>query len=598
MKTTNLSNHKNLKTENEANKEGKMIPTRFLTTALILMGLVATAFAAGTPAGTEITNQATGTYKDANGNALAGVSSNEVTTTVSQVAGTSVGNDQAQNMASMTSVLYPVTVTNTGNGDDTFGLSAGSGGGEQANTYTYLIYHDVDGSGTVNGGDTVATSTGLLAADATFDLLVQVSDTTTAGAPNGDVIAVTLTSLSGYDGGVSDATVLTTTVEAAAVTATITVVDDGSPQPGDVLTYEVCIDNNGTATAYNVVFANLIPTNTTYSAGTIRTGTTGWANGSLITDASDSPTDEGDYNVTTGSTITINLGDIAGGGSVCVYYKVTLDAGIAEGSSITNEPTIDYENAGGDPYPTVDPADGGGGSVTIEESFGVDFVATGTTSFTGDPSDSLVYAFTVENLGNGTDNFNLSASSDSVTWEFYIDANGDGLLSAAELGAGAITATGDLTQNEVGDFIALGIINPGTADAYVDNTTFTASSQGDGGSSTDTGTATTTCTAPLLTLVKAVDKANAAPGDTLTYTITVANSGSGVATTVVVSDVIPTNTTYIAESMTIDAVSKTDASDGDGATLSGGSVVFDFSTMDASGGANDDHSLVFKVEVD
>ena len=54
---------------------------------------------------------------------------------------------------------------------------------------------------------------------------------------------------------------------------------------------------------------------------------------------------------------------------------------------------------------------GGGGEITIEEIFGVDFVATGTTSFTGDPSDSLFYAFTVENLGNGMQN-----KAEGKTW--------------------------------------------------------------------------------------------------------------------------------------------------------------------------------------
>ena len=601
MMTTSLNIQKKLKTENEANKEGKMKPTRFLTAAVILIGLTATAFAAGTPAGTTISNQATGTYKDANGNTIAGgVSSNTVTTTVSQVAGTSVGNDQAQNMASMTSVLYPVTLTNTGNGTDSFTISGGTGGGEQAATYTVEIYHDVDGSGTVNAGDTLATLAEDIAADGTYDILVQVSDTTFAGAPNGDVIAVTLTSLSSFDGGVSDATVLTTTVQAAALTATITAVDDGDPQPGDVITYEICLSNTGTATAYNVQFVNPIPTNTTYSAGTIRHGTVDWASGSLITDAADTGVDtyDGDYNVTNTGAITVDIGDVAGGANICIYYKVTINSGLAEGSTITNEPVIDYENAGGDPYPTVDPTDGGGETVTISESFGVDFVATGTTSFTGDPSDSLFYAFTVENLGNGTDNFNLSASSDYVVWTFYVDTDGSGTLSEVELAAGAVTATGNLTQNEVGDYVAVGVIPAGTADDATDNTTFTAASQGDAGTSTDTGTATTVATAPELTLVKSVDKANAAPGETLTYTIVVANGGSGAASTVVISDVIPTNTTYVTGSMTIDAVSKTDADDGDGATLSGGSVVFDFATMDAFGGANDDHTLVFQVTVD
>ncbi len=608
LKSGSTTEHKMNKQTQKPTKGGlKMKPTRFLTVALVLLGLVATINAAGTPAGTTISNQAQGSYDDANGNEIAGATegyllSNTVTTTVSQVAGASLGADQAQNVSALSSVVYSVTFTNTGNGSDSFALSAGDDA-SQTGTFTYEIYHDVDGSGTINAGDTVATTTGALAADAEFALLIKVTDTTAGGAPEGDVIAVTLTALSDYDGGVSDFTVLTTTVQAATVTAVITADHDGDPQPGDVITYSICITNDGSAIAYNVVFTNLIPTNTTYSAGTIRTGTSGWDSGSGITDASDSPTDEGDYNVTTASTITVNLGDLAGsGGEICVYYKVTIDANVPEGDPVTNDPAVDFENEGGDAYPTVDPTNGGGGGgdITVSESFGVDIASTGTTSFTGDPGDSLFYAFTVENLGNGTDNFDLSSGSDYVVWTYYVDTDGDGSLSTAELAVGAVTNTGDLTQNQVGNFVAVGIIPAGTADTTADATTFTATSVGVGDSSeTDTDTASATCTAPVLTLTKSVSPTGSQPpGTTLTYTITVANGGSGTASTVVVSDAIPTNTTYVDESMTIDSVSKTDASDSDGATDNGSSVVFEFSTLDESGGTTDSHTLTFQVTID
>ena len=55
----------------------------------------------------------------------------------------------------------------------------------------------------------------------------------------------------------------------------------------------------------------------------------------------------------------------------------------------------------------------------------------------------------------------------------------------------------------------------------------------------------------------------AIPGATIRYTITVTNSGSDTADTVVTVDAIPTNCTYVAGTITLDTVAKTDASDAD-----------------------------------
>jgi uncharacterized repeat protein (TIGR01451 family) len=580
-------------------KGGFMKPTRFLTVALVLLGLVAMVHAAGTPAGTVIQNQAKGAYQDANGNEVAGategyVFSNTVSTTVSQVAGADFGDDQASNVSALDTVLYDLTFTNTGNGTDSFGLFATPGTGHEGN-FTYQIWHDIDDDGSINNADTIATTTGPLAADGEMNLLIKVIDATTGGAPEGDIFVLTITGQSVFNTGVSDATVLTSTVQAAAITATISI-DNPSPIPGDEVIYSICIVNNGTATGYNLVFNGPIPDYTTYVAGSIRIGTTGWANGTLLTDAVDTPTpDAGDFNVTASNTVTVDLGDLAGSGNICVYFKVTIDAGTPEGTPIEPTPTIEYENGGGNPYPPVEPT--GDTSIDIVESFGVDIAATGTTSFTGDPGDSLFYAFSVENLGNGTDSDTLTASSDFVVWTFYAD-NGDGILSAAELSAGPITVTGNLDQNEVAYFVAVGIIPPGTADAAVDATTFTATSQGDP-SESDTDTADATCTAPVVSLTKSVSPTgNQPPGTTLTYTIIVTNAGTGVAKNVVVTDAIPDNTSYVDDSMKTDASTVEDDDDADGAAYTGTAVIWTFSTMDADGGTTDSHTLEFKVTID
>ena len=138
---------KDMKHKQKLTKGGfKMKPTRFLIVAIVLMGLVATTSAAITPAGTVIENQAFGNYNDANGNPMTEVSSAVVQTTVSQVAGVSLGGNLANAVSAMDSTLYAVTLTNTGNGKDTYTIGAT----ESATTgdFDFFVYHDADGSGT------------------------------------------------------------------------------------------------------------------------------------------------------------------------------------------------------------------------------------------------------------------------------------------------------------------------------------------------------------------------------------------------------------------------------------------------------------------
>jgi uncharacterized repeat protein (TIGR01451 family) len=68
---------------------------------------------------------------------------------------------------------------------------------------------------------------------------------------------------------------------------------------------------------------------------------------------------------------------------------------------------------------------------------------------------------------------------------------------------------------------------------------------------------------PVMVFSKISSVPSPRPGDTLTYTITYTNTGTGKASQVVVTDSIPLRTTYIPQSVTLNAVAKTDAVDGD-----------------------------------
>lgn len=605
-----------------------MKPTRFLIVAILMLGMVATASAI-TEEGTVISNQAFGTYKDANGNEMTQVQSLTVETTVSQVAGVDLGGNLASPISAMDSTTYAFTLSNTGNGEDTFTLGA-TGAANDGGTYNFYVYHDIDGDGSIddNEDDAQVTTTGAIAFQGDYDLLVLVVDVTSGGGGNaGEEHVVTFTATSTFTGDTTDVITLTSTIQAAAVTGVTEIVGDNTPGPGENIVYESCFTNSGDETAYNPVFTATMPSNTTLDVTSVSID-----GGSAITlvqtALAPTPSDLPYHYNTATRTLTVELSDIAAAGDVCVTFTAVLDDPLDAGEPVdfpAGSPELVYENADGDEYPGTEPIEDPGtfpgGGVVVDQTFGLTLDdAVTDAAFTGDPSDTLVFAFTLTNTGNGLDNFTFDDTSSFVTWVFYLDSDGDGELDAGEKTAGTITETGNLTDGSAVDYIAIGTIPAGTADASVDNVIITAISQGAAAESpaqvvTDSDTVDVTVTAPILTLVKSVtidgteyfngDANSAAPGAELLYTIVVANSGTGVATTVIVSDAIPTNTTYVPESMTIDGTADDDdntVDTGDGETedhaeYTGTSVVFDFDTLDASGGTTDEHTLTFKVTI-
>lgn len=183
---------KNLQTSQTKSAIGRLLIVLAIVCALSAQS------AAQTPGGTTISNQASATYSDGT-NSYSTVS-NTVTVTVSNVSGLAITPDAGSNptvVAGQTGVLYNFTVTNTGNFTDQVRFLA-SGASVRVvgpGTITQAVI-DVDGSGTINAGDTNIKTNGadVISANITqnsaIHVLVEVS--VNAGATASQTVQVLL----------------------------------------------------------------------------------------------------------------------------------------------------------------------------------------------------------------------------------------------------------------------------------------------------------------------------------------------------------------------------------------------------------------------
>lgn len=283
----------------------------WLVGALTLALLVSLpALAEGTPEGTVITNTATVSWQDGNGNARS-QNSNTVSTTVVQVASVVITPDTltASGLPS-DRIVFVHTVENNGNGSDTIQLAVSTVPG-----WTVGLYRDVNGNGTYEPGtDTAVTDTGALPAEGTFPLLVVVD--VPSGAADGASASFTVTGTSVFNAAVSDTATDTVNVEAPNLTITKSV-DQATAAPGDTLTYTVVVTNAGTRNANAAVITDPVPGFTTFVSGSITLG------GVSKTDAAD--LDEADFNATTAGAVTVNLGVLTPGSTRTATFQVTVD---------------------------------------------------------------------------------------------------------------------------------------------------------------------------------------------------------------------------------------------------------------------------------
>ena len=309
-------------------------------------GVATPARAAGTAAGTNITNVATATYDFPNGTP-ASVESNAVTLKVDELLDVTVVWRDPADVATAPGLAGQVlgfTVTNGGNGPEAYRLgTVANGGGDDFDPAVTGIYLDSNGNGAYDAGADAAYVAGSndpqLAPDQS--IAVFVLSTIPADAADGsrgkvDLTAISVTgsgtpgaSFAGQGEGGGNAVVGATGASAQddgwyavrkaslAFVKSASVADPfgGTTQgPGAIITYTLTATVSSTGSLGNVTVADPVPAGTTYEAGSLS------LDSAPLTDAGD-----GDAGRFTGTGISVALGSVAAGSTRTVKFKVKID---------------------------------------------------------------------------------------------------------------------------------------------------------------------------------------------------------------------------------------------------------------------------------
>ena len=326
------------------NRFGGLRAIAFCSTALLSVFASSNAYAAGTLAGTDITNIASASYES--GGSTVVIDSNPVIIKVDELLDvTAVSGDPGDVITTngATNVVSTFRITNTGNGPEAFRLTPNVvNGGDDFDPTLVQVVLDTNGNGVYDPGvDTVyvaGTNDPLLAPDQniTVFVLTNVPGTQT----NGDRAQVSLataattgtgapgTTFAGAGQGGGNAVVGSTGADAdaagfllinaasVALAKSATVLDPfggTTSVPGSIITYTLVATVSGTGSLNNLAINDPIPTSAQYVVSSITLA------GAPLTDAADA--DQGNFN---GSRVSVALGNVAAGQSRTVTFKVRV----------------------------------------------------------------------------------------------------------------------------------------------------------------------------------------------------------------------------------------------------------------------------------
>jgi uncharacterized repeat protein (TIGR01451 family) len=366
----------------------------------------------------------------------------------------------------------------------------------------------------------------------TFTLVVQVG----AGTPSGTTISDTDSVSSGVnDNNLANNTATVNTLVAIPASADIAVTNSAAPStvaPSANITYTQSLTNNGPSAATTVSFTEAVPTNTTF-VSLASPGSWG-----CITPA-----------VGGTGTVTCSIATLAAGSSGSFTLVTKVNAGTATGTIITD--TDMGSSSITDPNPANNSATA---NVTVAQANQADMAVT--ISQNPNPvlaGANITYTAVVTNNGPATATTVTAVDTIPANTTFSSDTVPSGWTCVVN--ATTVSCTNpSLAANASSTFTFVFTVIAGTAPGTVITNSITVGSAvSDPTSSNNTATITDTVTSPSqadLSINKSGAPEPVNQGDTLTYTLTVANNGPASAANVVVTDPLPSAVTYQSSSAT------------------------------------------------
>ncbi|HEV8201840.1 MAG TPA: fibronectin type III domain-containing protein [Candidatus Polarisedimenticolia bacterium] len=317
-----------------------------------------------------------------------------------------------------------------------------------------------------------------------------------------------------------------------------------SPDPvaaGADLTYTIGVTNTGNANATSTVLTAAVPANATFVSAT--------AGGTA-----------------SAGTVTWNLGAVNVSGSTSVQLVVKVASPLANGTTLASGAlSIDCAETAPVSGPTVTTAVTSAPVMSVTATDSPDPVQAGS---------SITWTLAYANNGNA-DATGVVVSDTLPANTTFVSATGGGVVSGSVVtwnigallagGSGAVTVTARVTSP----------LNNGTLISHGTYSVDSAQTNPVNGPAVTTTVAST----PVLSLAMTGTPDPVNSGATLTYTLSWSNTGNMIATGAVLTDPIPTNTTFVSAT--------------GGGTVSGGTVTWNLGTLNA--GANGSVTLVVRV---
>jgi len=393
------------------------------------------------PANSVIGNQASATYLD---NLLAprSASSNTVQTTVAQVKSFTLTQTGAKSASANQQVCYPHTITNTGNGADTYALNLPTTLTPPVTmaAHTGLVYYlDANQDGSPDNGTAITTS-GSLGSGLAFNFVV--CGTTPVGAMIAQAGTITV---SATDTNTPTATTLsrtnTTTITAASISVQKrlssvappgnTPVPNGPSPNGLALpvsltnpnpTLFVVLDytNTGTIAGTDLLITDALPSGWVYVAGSGR-----WSGSGVtaLTDAAMGDPAGVEYSAITG-TVTSRILTVPGSTSGNIYFQISIAPNLAvttgtPASQLITTNVAQYAyTSGPTPVPSTNT-----NSVLYSVLQSAAVSANGSSTTTGltdsepvtvasaSPGQTITFTDVIWNMGNAPDSFDITLNT-------------------------------------------------------------------------------------------------------------------------------------------------------------------------------------------